>query len=261
MITDMVKYSCTKTLSLKKDNNEYRISVYGTGVEKKCDFYINDTLKFEGIPFRKGNSIKVLKSDYFINVRDSLGTNRVIRDGQIVLSTRYNIANAYARIDLNDTGEEYVAEDEYLIVVTRNGKYGLYSSKRKMLLPLKYSTIDIDESFTIVLGEKVDLDMYDDELKNEMLKCMRKGEYMQIGKYSEEYGYIETKGARVDEDNNVYIVDKWNERYYWNDGFSDYENDDDGGGVNVPSNWDDYTHEDSLYDALGGEMDAVWNID
>ncbi len=25
--------------------------------------------------------------------------------------------------------------------------------------------------------------------------------------------------------------------------------------------WDDYTWEDSLYDALGGEMDAIWNID
>ena len=257
----MVKYSCTKTLSLNKDTNEYRISVYGTGVEKKCDFYINDTLKFEGIPFRKGNSIKVLKSGYFINVRDSQGTNRVIRDGQIVLSTRYSIANAYARIDFDDIGREYVANDDYLIVVTRNGKYGLYSSKRKMLLPLKYSTIDIDESFTIVLGEKVDLDSYSADLKEEMLKCMRKEEYMQIGEYFKRYGYIETKGARVDEDNNVYIVDKWNERYYWNDGFRYEIDEDDYGGVNVPSNWDDYTHEDSLYDALGGEMDAVWNID
>ena len=130
-----------------------------------------------------------------------------------------------------------------------------------MLLGLKYSTIDIDEYFTIVLGEKVDLDLYSDDLKEDMLKCMRKGEYMQIGEYSKRYGKIETRGARVDEDNNVYIVDKWTERYYWNDGFS-YEIDkDDNGGVNLPSNWDDYTHEDSLYDALGGEMDAKWNID
>lgn len=31
--------------------------------------------------------------------------------------------------------------------------------------------------------------------------------------------------------------------------------------VNVPSNWDDYSFEDSMYDALDGEMDAIWNID
>lgn len=208
MITDMVKYSCTKTLSLKEDNNEYRISVCGTGVEKKCDFYINNTLKFEGIPFRKGNSIKVLKSGYFISVRDSQGTIKVIRNGKVVLSTRYSVENAFVRIDTDDIGREYVADDEYLIVVTRNSKYGLYSSKRKMLLGLKYSTIDIDEYFTIVLGEKVDLDLISDDLKEDMLKSMRKGEYMQIGEYSKRYGKIETRGARVDEDNNVYIVDK-----------------------------------------------------
>lgn len=258
----MAKYSHIKNISLNKDKNEYRVGITGSGETRSCDFYINEELVFQGIPFRKGNSVKVLKSGYFISVRDSQGTIKVIRNGKVVLSTRYSVENAFVRIDTDDIGREYVAEDEYLIVVTRNGKYGLYSSKRKMLLGLKYSTIDIDEYFTIVLGEKVDLDLYSDDLKEDMLKCMRKGEYMQIGEYSKRYGYIETKGARVDEDNNVYIVDKWNERYYWNDGFSDYEIDeDDYGGVNVPSNWDDYTHEDSLYDALGGEMDAVWNID
>jgi hypothetical protein len=258
----MAKYSHIKNISLNKDKNEYRVGITGSGETRSCDFYINEELVFQGIPFRKGNSVKVLKSGYFISVRDSQGTIKVIRNGKVVLSTRYSVENAFVRIDTDDIGREYVAEDEYLIVVTRNGKYGLYSSKRKMLLGLKYSTIDIDEYFTIVLGEKVDLDLYSDDLKEDMLKCMRKGEYMQIGEYSKRYGYIETKGARVDEDNNVYIVDKWNERYYWNDGFSDYEIDeDDYCGVNVPSNWDDYTHEDSLYDALGGEMDAVWNID
>ena len=257
----MAKYSHIKDISLNRDETKYRVGITGSGKTKSCDFYINDELVFQGIPFKKGNSIKVLKSGYFISVRDSQGTNRVVRDGRVVLSTRYSVDNAFVRIDTDDIGREYVADDEYLIVVTRNSKYGLYSSKRKMLLVLKYSTIDIDEYFNIVLGEKVDLDLYSDDLKEDMLKCMRKGEFMQIGEYSKRYGKIETRGARVDEDNNVYIVDKWTERYYWNDGFS-YEIDkDDNGGVNLPSNWDDYTHEDSLYDAVGGEMDAVWNID
>ena len=44
----------------RKDNNEYRVGVYGSNESKKCDFYINGKLKFERIPFRKGNSISVL---------------------------------------------------------------------------------------------------------------------------------------------------------------------------------------------------------
>ena len=258
----MAKYNHVTDITLKGDNNEYQVGVYGTGVNKKCDFYINDELIFREIPFREANSITVLKSGYFICVRDSHDLSRVIRNGKVVLSTRYGVQNAYVRINIDEMGIEHIADDEYLVVVTRNFKYGLYSSKRKMLLGLKYSTIDIDENFTIVLGEKVNLDSYSDDLKEGMRNCMRKGEYMQIGEYSKRYGYVQTKGARVDEDDNVYIVDEWNERYYWNDGFSDYEyEEDDYSGVNVPSNWDDYSIDDSMYDALGGEMDAVWNID
>ena len=131
-----------------------------------------------------------------------------------------------------------------------------------MLLPLKYSTIDIDDDFIIVLGEKINLDLCTDELKAEMLKCMRNGEYMLIGKYSKKDGYIKTSNTWVDKDNNVYIVCNSSECYYWNDGFSEYEIDeDDYEGANVPSDWDDYSYDDSLYDALGGQMDASWNID
>ena len=162
----MAKYSYAKSFSLSKDSNDYRIDVCGNGDTKRCDFFINDELMFQGIPFRKGNSVKVLKSGYFISVRDAHGINRVIRNGEVVLSTRYSVTNAFARIDIDDFGREYVADDEYFIIVKRNGKFGLFSSKRKMLLSPKYFTIDIDKGFNIVLGEKVDLDLYSDELKD-----------------------------------------------------------------------------------------------
>ena len=180
----MSKYNQVRVLSLNADNNMYRVVVSGSMNNKKCDFYINNELIYKDIPYRNGNSIRKLKSGYFINVRDSQGTNRVVRDGKTVFSTKYDIANAYVKTELDVIGREYVENDEYLIVVTRNGKYGLYSSKRKMLLPLKYSTIDIDDDFIIVLGEKINLDLCTDELKAKMLKCMRNEEYMQIGKYS-----------------------------------------------------------------------------
>ena len=257
----MAKYNYIKTVSLKEDGNKYRVGVYGSGISKKCDFYINNELKFKEIPFRKGNSIKVLKSGYFINVRESQGYNRIIRDGKVVLTTRYYVVNAYAKKDCDEIGREFIA-DTYLIVVSRNdGLKGIYSSKRHLVLPIKYSIIDIDYSFNIVIGEKVNIDQYVGELKEEMLKCMRKGVYMQIGEYSEKYETVIRKGARVYDD-EVDIYDDWRIHYTWNDGFSDYEEeDDDDSGVIVPSDWDDYSYEDSLYDALGGEMDAQWNID
>lgn len=258
----MAKYNHVRDITLKEDNNEYQVGVYGSGMNKKFDFYINDELKFKEIPFRKGNSITVLKSGYFINVRDSHGYNRVIRDGEIVLNTRYHVVNAHVLIDCDSDGEEFIS-DTFLIVASRNdGLKGVYSTnKRKLVLPFKYSTIDIDEHFYIILGQKVNLDEYDEELKNDMLKSIRKGEYMQIGDYSVKHNWVSCKAADVYDD-KVWIVREWNEYYYyWNDGFIEEIEDSDDSNINVPSNWEDYSCEDSLYDALGGQMDAIWNID
>ena len=258
----MPKYLKIKTLSLEKDDNEYKVGVYGFGMSTKFDFYINEELIFKEIPFRYGNSIKVLKSGFFINLKDSQKYNRIIRNGKIILNTRYHVVNAHAFIDCDANGIEYV-DNTYLIVVSRNdGLKGVYSTnKRKLVLPFIYSTIDIDENFNIILGKKVNIDNYVGELKDSILKSMRKGEYMQIGEYSKKHNWVSCKGAMVYGD-EVDIYDDWRIHYTWNDGFSEYvEEDDDCSGLNVPSDWDDYTHDDSLYDALGGEMDAYWNIE
>ena len=148
------------------------------------------------------------------------------------------------------------------MVSKSDGLKGVYSTKKKKLvLPLKYSTIDIDEHFNIILGEKVNLEEYDDELKKDILSSMRRGEYMQIGDYSKKYNRVSCKAADVYGD-EVCIVREWDEYYYyWNDVFKEEIEDNDYSNVSVPSDWDDYSYEDSLYDALGGEMDAIWNID
>ena len=248
-----------KRLSLEEDYNEYEVLVSGSVGNKKCDFYINDELTFQGIPY---NNIKVLDSCYFIKIRDLQGENRIIRNGKIVFSTRYNVVNAYVQRVCDYDGRESLA-DTYLFVVSRNGLYGICSSKSsrgRLVLPIKYSTIDIDEMFNIVIGEKVDLDMYDDESKEDMLKYMRNGEYMRIGDYIEKYDMVDTKATRVFGD-EVEVINDGGIHYIWNDGFGGYEVDDDMYANVPPSNWDNYSIEDSLYDALGGEMDAIWNID
>ena len=168
------------------------------------------------------------------------------------------MANAYVQKDIDADGFDIIG-DTCLIVVTKDDLYGIYSSTGKMLLPIEYSTIDIDEYFNVVLGKKdLDIDQYVGELKDVYLKSRRNDEYMQIGKYSKEFDVIDCRVAEVHKTE----VQIW-EDYYWDDGFVDLyeEEENECGHNNTPSDWDDYSYEDSLYDALGGEMDAIWNID
>ena len=255
------KYDNIELMPLKEDDNVYFVGILGNGKNHKFDFYINHEIVFEGVSQNRVKLLRVLDSGYFLEVKGAYGITCLIRNNKVVFTTKFNVVNAYVRykIDYNDFW--VVDEDVYLIVVSRNSLLGLYSSKGKKLLPIEYSTIDIDENFNIVLGKKVNLDSFDDELKKEVLNSMRKGEYMEIGKYSKRFGEIDIKVASV-YDNKVYIISTCTEEYYWNDGFHQWEFDDyflrDD---NVPSDWEDYTREDSLYDALGGQMDAIWNID
>ena len=257
----MAKYSYIKTLSLKEDNNEYRVGVYGSNESKKCEFLINDKPLFEGIPYNDEKSISVVDSGFFIKLSVH-GTNFVIRDGKIVFFTNsYDVVNAHAMIDHDADGDEFIS-DIYLIVVSRDdGLKGVYSTKKwELVLPFKYSTIDINSSFTIILGEKINLDEYDDETKLDMLStCMRMGEYMQIGDYSKEHDCVSCKRAEVYQGSEVCISSFLSYRY-WDDGFKFGDNIDNSH-LYVDSNLEKYTLEDSLYDALGGEMDAIWNID
>ena len=252
----MTKYNHVTNITLKEDNIEYRVGVYGSDMSKKCDLLINDIPIYKEIPYNDGKSISVVESGFFIKL-SAYGANIVIRDGKMVFFTNsYDVVNAHAMIDHDAHGEEFVS-DIYLIVVSRNdGLKGIYSTKKwELVLPFKYSTIDIDEYFTIILGEKVNLDEYDDELRLDMLStCMRKGEYMQIGNYSKEHDCVSYKRAKVYNGGEV-CIESFLQYYYWDDGFKI------GVGDIANSNWEKYTIEDSLYDALGGEMEAIWNID
>lgn len=252
------KYDKIIPMPLIEDTNIYYIGIISSGKSKKCDFYINNDILFQGITYNR-RTIEIVKSGYFIKLRDAQGLNKIIRNGEVVFSTRYNVVNAYARIDCDANGIEFIS-DTYLIVVSKNGLCGIYSSKRKLLLPLKYSTIDIDENFYIVLGVKVNFDLFTNDAKKRIMQSMRRGECMQIGEYSEKHDEITRKLATVDGD-IVYVIDDERIHYTWNEEFSDFIYEDNEEDDNIPSHWDDYSYEDSLYDALGGQMDAVWNID
>ena len=242
------KYDYIKPLPLKCDGNAYYVGVNGRESNNICDFYVDDKLLFRSIPFNRGRAVKVMKNGYFIEINDAVGQNHIFRKGKIVFTTRYEIKGVYLKKECDAWGRTIEDDSEFLIVVKDSDLYGIYSPTGKMVLPIEYSTIDIDEDLTIVLGKK-------DNNEKELIGDIRFGEYMYVGEYIKADDYIACRGARVIEDQVILGT-----YYYWNDGFVDTCEDDDEDDGN-PSPWENYTIEDSLYDALGGEMDAIWNID
>ena len=118
-----------------------------------------------------------------------------------------------------------------------------------MILPIEYPIVDIDDNLTIVTAKRIDEMEIDENDKS----ILRNYYHMEIGSYSKESNSIILENATV-KDDEVIISD--NGDYVWDGEFkSKYKE--------VPNEWSSeyYSHEDAMYDALGGEMDAIWNID
>lgn len=239
------KYDGIKPLALKDDENIYYIGVEGINMDNKYDLYVNHELFFQKYPFERGRLIKVVGNGYFIQFTDSDGKVGFIRNGEVVFKPQYNKAKVCVRkkLDYQDDNEEL----EYLYIVSDGELYGVCSPSGEMILPMEYSVIDIDEDLTIVLGRNTD-DLDVDE-NDESVIC---GSLMEVGTYSKESNYIVTEKATV-KDEKVILSD-WS-GYVWDGEFKYTKEDYD--------EWspENYSHDDAMYDALGGEMDAIWNID
>ena len=247
------KYDNIISFGLNADNNVYYVGVIGSDENNKCDFYINHKLIFKEIPYNNGEFVKVLDKGYAIVIKDIRGRNQILRKGKILQSTLYDVKDFCILKYWNPKIQEYsLNEKKYLIVVSKNNSYGLVSPSGRLILPIKYSTIDIDDNMIIVLGtidnSPESADYYDNWRNNEL---------MQVGKFYLKEDIIISKDAII-EDNKVIINKRRYYCYYWDDGFDvideSLDNDDNG-------SYDEYTWEDSLYDALDGHMDAIWNID
>ena len=142
---------------------------------------------------------------------------------------------------------------EFLYVVSDGERYGICSPSGDLILPIEYKIIDVDNRLNIIIGNdanELEVDNHD--------KSIMSGNQMMVGHYSKETNSIIKEKAKV-KDNAVQLDDEGD--YVW-DGKFRYTNCNED---EFHSPWVDYTDkytiEDSLYDALGGEMDAVWNID
>lgn len=79
------KYDYIISLPIKDDYNVYYAGVIGLGDDNKFDFYINHKLVLQGIPFKKGHSVKLINDGTFIQITNSGGEKGVLRNGSFIL--------------------------------------------------------------------------------------------------------------------------------------------------------------------------------
>ena len=241
------KYDNIKSIPLKSDHNIYYIGVIGRHYDKKYDLYVNHKLFLSNYPYNREHTIEVSGRGHFIKFSDSDGNIGFIRNGEIVFKSQYEDVKvcvcSYGRYEDDET------ELEYLFIVSNGELYGICSPSGELILPIEYPIVDIDDNLTIVTAKRIDEMEIDENDKS----ILRNYYHMVIGSYSKESNSIILENATV-KDDEVIISD--NGDYVWDGEFkSKYKE--------MPNEWSPeyYSHEDAMYDALGGEMDAIWNID
>lgn len=205
------KYDYIKTLPLNDDSNIYYAGVTGLDDENKFDLYINHKIVLQGILFNRGHSVKLIKDGTFIQITNNDGKKGIIRNGNFVIDPLYKEIRTFVQRE-----KDYDSETQkYLFVVSDGELFGICSPSGKLILPMKYSTIDIDAEFCIVLVRDFDteLDGESDESVEEMLDY---GEIYETGYYDEEKDVIVTERARF-EDGKVLLDDEGN--YVWDGRF------------------------------------------
>ena len=235
------KYAYIKSFPLKEDSNVYYVGVDGGEENNKCDLYVNHELFFENYPFNRGHAIEVVGHDYFMKFTDSNSNIGFIRNGEIVFKPKYK----EAKVCVCSFGKDGETELEYLFIVSNGELYGICSPSGELILPIEYPIIDIDDNLTIVIAKHIDETEIDENDKSILWDYQ-----MGVGYFSKETNSIEIEKAIVD-DNGVRLDDD----YVW-DGEFKYTKD-------YYDEWSrkNYSDKDAMYDALGGEMDAIWNLD
>lgn len=191
------KYDYIVPLSLNKDENIYYAGINGKGQYGKFDLYINNELKFKEYPFNKNEDyLRVVGNHHFIKYRDKQCNVGFIRNGDIVLEPSYSAVSLYIKRTYDYLHNELKQQLEYLFVVSDGDSYGICSPKGKLILPLAYSLIDIDEDLNIILEH-------------------RDSGSIEVGYYDEETESIKHDEANMGEDGVIHLDDD----YIWDGSF------------------------------------------
>ena len=163
------KYDYIIALPLNNDENVYYAGINGKGKYGVFDLYINHAIKLKEIPYIEGaSSLKIVNNGNFIQFSDKIGNVGVIRDGKTILEPLYKELTIYVKcksfFDSNDYDEKRL---EFMFVVSDGKSYGICSPKGKLVLPIEYSLIDVDEELLVILehndSDIIEVGYYDEQ--------------------------------------------------------------------------------------------------
>lgn len=148
------KYDSIVALPLNNDGNVYYVGINGNDKYGSFDLYINHEIRLKELPYVKGTfSIKIVNDGDFIQFMDKTGNIGVIRDGNIILEPLYKEVMIYEEYNNTFLSNNYEKKLDYLFVVSDGKFYGICSSKGKLVLPIEYSLIDVNENFLVILEQ------------------------------------------------------------------------------------------------------------
>lgn len=112
--------------------------------------------------------MKIVNNGNFIQFSDKIGNVGVIRDGKTILEPLYKELTIYVKcksfFDSNDYDEKRL---EFMFVVSDGKSYGICSPKGKLVLPIEYSLIDVDEELLVILehndSDIIEIGYYDEQ--------------------------------------------------------------------------------------------------
>lgn len=218
------KYDYIKSLPVKDDHNIYYAGVIGLGEDNVFDLYINHTLVLQGIPFKRGHSVKLIKDGAFIQIISTDGKKGIIRNGKFILDPIFKEIESFIQYERDYNPETNVTSEflKYLFVVSDDELFGICSPSGKLILPMKYSTIDMDDELCIVLVRDFDKEL-DDENDIEIEEMLDYGGIYETGYYNEEKNVVEIDRA-VFKEGAVLLDDEGN--YIWDGQFRYLKGDD-----------------------------------
>ncbi len=162
------KYDHIIALQLNNDENVYYAGINGKEKYGVFDLYINHEIYLKELPYIKGEaSLKIVNNSNFIQFKDKKGNVGVIRDGITLLEPLYKEVTIYVECNYSFIPNDNEKIFKYLFVVSDGNSYGICSPKGKLVLPIEYSLIDVDEELLVVLEHKdsdtIEVGYYDEE--------------------------------------------------------------------------------------------------
>lgn len=143
------QYDQILSLHLTSDDNIYYAGIIRKDDDYSYDLYINHEIVLQKMPFVKGQSLKQSAKKNFIIFSNCEGKFGIIRQGKIIFEPKYDNVRICVHRTLNYS--QIGNELEYLFIVSDGKANGICSARGKLILPLNYSMIDIDEDLCIIL--------------------------------------------------------------------------------------------------------------